>query len=128
MCIPVFLNLSKVGKIMFSFLLQVCQPQKQSAPAEAGPGGVEGGLKGQEAGPSQEGKDAGESRQRAVQQPWRERWLERQLHLQQLMLLMVIVFLKVSEDTLSHKCTPPLPCTGKKEKKEHPGQKITICF
>ncbi len=73
------------------------QPQTQSVPAEAGLGGVVGGLKDQVAGRSLEGKDVGASQQQAVRQLWLERWLGRQLHLQQLMLLMVTVFLKVSE-------------------------------
>lgn len=79
----------------FAVPLQVFQPWTQSVPAEAGLGGVVGGLKDQEAGGSLEGKDAGASQQRAARQLWPERWLGRQLHLQQLMLLTVTVFLKV---------------------------------
>lgn len=81
----------------FALLLQVFQPRTLSVPAEAGLGGVGGGLKDQEAGPSLGGKDAGASQQRAARQPWQERWLVRQLHLQQRMLPTVTVFLKVSE-------------------------------
>lgn len=84
---------------VFAFLLQVFQPRTQSARAEAGLGGVGGGLKDQEGGRSLEAKDAGASRQQAARQLWRERWLVLQLHLQQLMLLMVTVFLKVRERT-----------------------------
>lgn len=82
---------------VFAFLLQVFQLWTPSVPAEADLGGVGGGLKDQEAGQSLEGKDVGASRQRAALQLWQERWLVQQLHLQQRMLLMVTVFLKVSE-------------------------------
>lgn len=64
--------------------------------AEAGLAGVAGGLNDQEAWQSLEGKDAGASRQRAAPQLWQEQWRVQQLHLQQHMLLMDTVFLKVS--------------------------------
>lgn len=71
------------------------QPRTQSVQAEAGPGGVVGGLKALEAVPRLEGKDAGVSQLQVVQQQWQERWQARQLLRQQLMLLMATVFRKV---------------------------------
>lgn len=75
--------------------VQVFQPRTQSVQAEAGPGGVVGGLKALEAVPRLEGKDAGVSQLQVVQQQWQERWQARQLLRQQLMLLMATVFRKV---------------------------------
>ena len=83
---------------LFDFLafLQAFQLWKHSPVAEAGLAGVAGGLKDQEVWRSLEGKDAGASRQRAAPQLWQEQWRVQQQHLQQHMLLMDTVFLKVS--------------------------------
>lgn len=109
--LPDFIPLLPDCKILKSFLLffpfiacgvQVFQPRTQSVQAEAGPGGVVGGLKALEPVPRLEGKVAGVSQLQVVQQQWQERWQAQQLLRQQLMLLMATVFRKVCKY-----CTDP---------------------